>query len=53
MAAGLQDDVVAVDQVDESVLLVDARDQAPDSVWRRGSGLPIPSKGSRAISSSS
>ena len=47
----LQDhEVVAVDEVDEAVLLADPASQAPASI-RSGSGLPMPATGSRSASS--
>jgi hypothetical protein len=50
--AGLEDyKVVVVNEIDQAMLLTDAVDQAAASMWRRGSGLPMPVDGSRRASS--
>jgi hypothetical protein len=53
VVSGLQhDDVVILDEVDEAVLGIDPS-RPTWSTWRSGSGLPMPSKGSRIVSSMS
>ncbi len=51
MAAALGDQQgVAFRAVHKPVLLVMRRDHQPESGLRRGSGLPVPAKGSRVLS---